>query len=132
MIFLKCRKSSIVYCWCLVLSCLTLCNSTDCSTPGFPVLHHLPELLKLMFIESGMPSNYLILCCPLLLLPAIFPSIRVFFNELALCIRWPTYWSFSLSISPYSEYSRLISFRIYWFDLLDYQGPFKSLIQHHN
>ena len=79
-----------------------------------------------------MPSNHLILCCPLLLLPSIFPSIRVFSNELALCIRWPKYWSFSFSISPSSEYSGLISFRIDWFDLLALQGTLKSLLQHHS
>ena len=83
-----------------------------------------------MSIESVMPSNHLILCCPLLLLPSIFPSIRVFFNELGLCIRWPKYWSLSFSISPSNEYLGLISFRIAWFDLLAIQGTLKSL-QHH-
>ena len=82
------------------------------------------SLLKLMSTELVMPSNRLILCCPLLL-PSIFPSIRVFSNELALCIRWPKYWSFSFSISPSSEYSRLISFRIDWFALLAVQGTLK-------
>ena len=92
------------------------------------------SLLKLMSIESVMPSNHLILCCPLLLLPSIFPSIRVFSNDLgsALCIRWPKYWSFSFSISSSNEYSRLISFRIDWFDLLAVQGTLKSLLQHHS
>ena len=89
------------------------------------------SLLKLMSIESVMPSNHLILCRPLLLLPSIFPSIRVFSNESALHIRWPKYWSFSFSISPSTEYSGLISFRIDWFDLLAVQGALKSL-QHHN
>ena len=103
----------------------------DCSTPGFPVLHRLPELLKLMFIVSVMPSNHLILCRPLLLLPSIFPSIRVFFNESALHIRWPRYWSFSFSTSPSNEYSGLIFFRIDWFDLA-VQGTLKSLLQHHS
>ena len=79
-----------------------------------------------------MPFNHLILCHPLLLLPSNFPSIRVFSSELALCIRWPKYWSFSLNISPYNEYSRLISFRIDWFDLLAVQGTLKSLLQHHS
>ena len=79
-----------------------------------------------------MPSNYLILCHPLFLLPLIFPSIRVFFNESVLCIRWPKYWSFSFSISPSNEYSGLISFRIDRFDLLDIQGTLKSLLQHHS
>ena len=89
-------------------------------------------LLKLMSIESFMPSNHLILCCPLLLLPLIFPSIRVFSNELDLHIRWPKYWSFSFSISSSNEYPGLISFRIDWFDLLAVQGTLKSLLQHHN
>ena len=104
----------------------------DCSMPGFPVHHQLQSLLKLMSIDLVMPSNYLILCRPLFLLPSIFPSIRVFSNESALCIRWPKYWSFSFSISPSSEFSRLLSFRIDWFDLLAVQGPFKSLLQHHS
>ena len=84
------------------------------------------SLVKLMSIESVMPSNYLILCHPLLLLPSIFPSIRVFSSVLALCIRWPKYWSFSFSISPFNEYSGLISFRIDWLDLLSVQGTLKS------
>ena len=89
-------------------------------------------VLRLMFIESVMPSNHLILCCPLLLLPSIFPSIRVFSNESALHIRWLKYWSFSFSINPSNEYSLegLISFRIDWFDLLEVQGILKSLLQH--
>ena len=92
------------------------------SLPGFPVLHHLPKLAQLMSVELVMPSNHLILCCPLLL-PSIFPSIRVFSNVLeALHIRWPKYWSFSFSSSTSNEYSRLISFRIDWFDLLAVQG----------
>ena len=90
------------------------------------------SLLKLMSIESVKPSNHLILCCPLLIPPSIFPRFRVFANELALCIRWPKYWSFSVSISPSNEYSGLISFRIDWFDLLAVQGTLKSLLQHHN
>ena len=89
------------------------------------------SLLKLMSIVSVMPSNHLILCHPLLLLPSIFPSIRVFFNESALHIRWPKYWSFSFSISPSNQYSGLISFRIDWFDLLAVQGTLKSLLQRH-
>ena len=100
--------------------------------PGFPVLHHLLDLLKLMFAELMMPSNHLILCLSLLLLPSIFPSIRIFSNESVLPIRWPEYWSFSFSISPSNEYSGLISFRIDWFDLLAVQGTLKSLLQHHN
>ena len=90
------------------------------------------SLLKLMSIESVMPSNCLILYCPLLLRPSIFSSIRVFSTESILCIRWPKYWSFSFSISPSSEYSGLISFRMDWFDLLAVQGTLKSLLQHHS
>ena len=90
------------------------------------------SLLKLMSIESVMPSNHIILCCPLLLLPSIFPSIRVFSNESALHIRWPKYWSISFSISPSNEYSRLLSFRIDWFDLLAVQETLKNLLQHQN
>ena len=90
------------------------------------------SLLKLMSIKSVLPSNHLIFCRPLLFLPSIFPSIRVFSNESALCIRWPKYWSFSFIISPSNEYSGLISFRIDWFDLLAVQGTLKSLLQHHS
>jgi len=90
------------------------------------------SLLKLMSIESVIPSNHLILCCPFLLPLSIFPSIRVFSNESALCIRFPKYWSFSFSISPSNEYSGLIYFRIDWFDLLAVQGTLKSLLQHHS
>ena len=90
------------------------------------------SLLKVTSIKSVMPSNHLIPCCPLLLLPSIFPIIRVFSNESVLRIRWPKYWSFSFSISPSSEYSGLISFRMDWFDLLAVQGTLKSLLQHHS
>ena len=90
------------------------------------------NLLKLMSIESVMPSNHLVLCCPLLLLPSIFPSIRVFSNKSALRIRWPTCWSFRFSISPSNEYSGLITFKIDWFDLLAVQGTLKTLFQHHS
>ena len=90
------------------------------------------SVLKLMSIELKMPLNHLILCYPLLLLPSIFPSIRVFSNESALCIRLPEYWSYSFSISPSNEYSGLISFNINWFDLLAVQGTLKSLLQRHN
>ena len=100
----------------------------DCSTPGLPVHHQLWSLLKLMSIESVMPSNHLVLCRPLLLLPSIFLSIRVFSNESVLDIRWPKDWNFSFSISPSNEYSGLISFRMDWLDLL----RVKSLLQHHS
>ena len=100
--------------------------------PSFPGYHKLRSLLKLISIESVMPSNHLILCHALLLPPSIFPSIRVFFNELVLQIRWPKCWSFSFSISPSSEYSGLISFSMDWLDLLAIQGTFKSLLQHHS
>ena len=109
-------------------SCPVLCGPMDCGTPGFPVLHQLLELLKLMSIESVMPSNHLILCHPLLLPPSIFPSIRVYSSESVLHIRWPKYWSFS--ISPSNEYSGLISFRMDCLDLLAVQGTLKSLLQH--
>ena len=104
----------------------------DCSTPGFPVHHQLLSLFKLISIESVMPSNRLILCHPLLLLPSIFPIIRVFSSESLLCITLPKYWSFSFSISPSNKYSGLISFRIDWLDLLAVQGTLKSLLQHHS
>ena len=90
------------------------------------------SLLKFMSIESVMPSSHLILCRPLLLLPSIAPSIRVFSNESTLCMRWPKYWSFSFSISPYNEHPGLISFRMDWLDLLAVQGTLKSLLQHHS
>ena len=105
----------------------------DCRTPGFPVLHHLPEFAQTHVIESVMPSNHLFLHHPRLLLPSIFPNIRVFSTESALlCIRWPKYWSFSFSISPSNEYSVMISFRMDWFDLLAVQETLKSLLQHHS
>ena len=110
-------------------SCPILCGPVDCSMWP-PSITNSQSLLKLMSIESVMPSNHLTLCHPLPLLPSIFPSIRVFSNESVLHIKWPKYWSFS--ISPSSEYSRLISFRIDWFDFLAVQGSFKSLLQHHS
>ena len=94
--------------------------------------HQLQELAQLMSIKAVMPSNHLILCHPLFLLPSIFPSIRVFSNELALHVRWPKYWSFSFSTSASNEYLGLISFRIDWFNLLAAQGTLKSLLQHHS
>ena len=124
------------------LLCPTLCNSRDRSTPGLLFITNSRSLLKLMSIESVMPSNlilchpllicHLILCRPLLLLPSIFPSISVFSNESALHIRWPNYRSFSFNISPSNEYSGLISFRMDWLDLLAVQGTLKSLLQHHS
>ena len=116
----------------IALLCVTLYNPMNCSTPGFPVHHQLQSLLKLMSIELAMPSNHLILFQPLLLLPSIFPSIRVFPNELVRHIRWPKYWSFSFSISPSNKYSALISFRMDWLDLLAVQGTLKSFHQNHS
>ena len=106
----------------------------DCSRPSFPVLHHLPKLAQthVHVHESVMPSNRLILCRPLLLLPAVFPRIWVFSKESALCIRWSKYWISTFIISPSNEYAGLISFRIDWFDLLAVQGTHKSFLQHHN
>ena len=112
-------------------SCPNLCDPMDCSTPGFPVHHQLPEHAQThvhRVSDAIQPSHPL---CPLLL-PSIFPSIRVFSKDSVLPIRWPKYWSFSFSISPSNEYSGLISFRIDWLDLLAVQGTLKSLLQHHN
>ena len=103
-----------------------------CSTPGFSDRHQLLELTQLMSLESVMPSNHLILHCPLLLLLSIFPRTRVFSNKSVFLIRWSNYWSFSFSISPSNEYSGLISFRMDWLDLLAVQGTPKSLLQHHS
>ena len=116
-------------------SCLTLCDPMDCSMPGLPVHRQFQEFeerqfLKLMSIESVMPSNHLILYRALLLLPSIFPSIRVFSNDSALRIRWPKYWSFGFNISPSNEHPGLISFRMDWLDLLAVQGTLKRLLQH--
>ena len=104
----------------------------DCSTPGTSVLHYLPEFAQIMSIESVIISNHVILCHPLLLLPSIFPSIRVLSNETALCIRWPKNWSFSFNISPSNEDPGLISFRMEWLDLLAVQGTLKSILQQHS
>ena len=101
------------------------------STPGLPVHHQLPEFTQTMSIQSVMPFSHLILCCPLLLLPPILPSIRVFSSESTLCMRWPKYWSFSFCISPSNEHPGLISFRMDCLDLLPVQGTLKSHLQHH-
>ena len=113
-------------------SCLTLCDHMDLSTPGFPVHYQLPELAQIHVhqVSDAIQSSHP--CYSLLLLPSIFPSIRVFSNESVLCIMWPKDWNFSFSISPCNEYSGLISFRIDWFDLLAVQGTLKSLLQHHS
>ena len=111
-------------------SCLTLCDPMDCSMSGFSVHHQLLELAQShvhRVSDAIQPSHPLL--CPLLLLPSIFPSIRVFSNESVLCIRWPKYWNFSFSISPSKDYSGLISFRMDWLDLLVVQGTLKSLLQ---
>ena len=119
----------------LLFSCSVVSDSvtpwtTACQASlSFTISQSFP---KLMSIESVMPSNHLILCHPLLLLPSVFSNIRVFFSESALGIRWPQYWSFSFSISPFNEYSGLISFRFDWLDLLAVQGTLKSLLQHHS
>ena len=110
----------------------SLADPTDCPCQATLSITNSRSLLKLMSIESVMPFNHLIFCRPLLLLPSIFPSIRVFSSESVLCIRWRKYWSFSFSISPSNEYSGLISFRMDWLDLLAVQGTLKSLLQHHS
>ena len=112
--------------------CPIVCNPMNRSTSDLPVHHQFRSLLKLMSVESVMPSSHLILCCPLLLLPPVSPSIRVFSNESALHMRWPKYWSFSFSISHSSEHPGLISFRMDWLDLLAVQETLKSLLQHHS
>ena len=114
-------------------SCPTLCDPMNCSIHKTSLsIINSRSLLKLVSIKWVMPSNHLILCHPILLLPSIFPSIRIFSNESVLRIRWPKYWSFSFSISPSNEYSGLISFRMDWLDLLAVQGTLKSLLQHHS
>ena len=125
-VFLSCYYCSAAQ------SCMTLCNPMDYSTASIPVLHCLPEFAQTQSIGSNILSNHLILCHPLLFLPLIFPSIRVFFNKLAVCIRWLKYWSFSFNISPSNEQSGLISFRIDWFDILAVQETLKSLLPHHS
>ena len=113
-------------------SCPTPCDTMNRSTPGLPVHHQLPEFTQTRVHQSVMSSSHLILCRPLLLLPPIPPSIRVFCNESVLHIRWPKYWSFSFSISSSNEHPGLVSFRMDWLDLLAVQGTLKSLLQHHS
>ena len=113
-------------------SCPTLCDPMNCSTPGLPVHHQLPESTQTHVHWVGDAINHHILYRPFLLLPSIFPSIRVFSNESALHIRWPKYWSCSFKISPTNEHPGLIFFRMDWLDLLAVQGTFKSLLQHHS
>jgi len=122
----SCRFSSVAQ------LCLTLCDPMNAARHASLSITNPQSPPKPMSIESVMPSNHLILCCPLLLLPSIFPSIRVFSNESALRIRWPKYWSFSLNISPPNEHPGLTSFRMDWLDLLAVQGTLKSLLQHHS
>ena len=112
--------------------CPILWDPMDCSTPGFPVHQLSWSLLRFMSIKLVMPSNHLIFCHPLLFLPSIFPSIRIFSNESVLHIRWPKYWSFSFSISPSNDYSGLIYFRMDWLDFLAVHGTLKRLLQHHS
>ena len=117
--------------WCFSVTqlCPTVCHPKDCNTPGFPVLHHLPEFVQTLVQWVNVPYKHLILCHPILLLPWIFPSIRILSKELDLCIRWPKYWNFSFSISPSNEHPGLMIFRMDWFDLLAVQGTLKSLLQ---
>ena len=117
----ECHCCSVSHIWLLETPWTAACQGSL----SFTIFQN---LFKLMFVESMMPFNHLILCCPLLLLPSVFPSIRVFSNESALHIRWPKYWSFNFSISPSNEYSWLISFRIDWFNLLEVEGTLKSLL----
>ena len=113
-------------------SCPTISDPRNCSTPGCPVHHQILELEQTHVHWSVRPSNHLILCHSLLLLPSIFPSLRVFSNESIFPIRWSKYWTFNFSISPSNEYSVMISLRIDWFELLEVQGTLKKLLQHHN
>ena len=126
----------VCVCVCVLVtqSCPTLCDPMNCSTPGLPVHHQLPEFTQthVHHVHPVMPSSHLILCRPLLLLPPIPPSIRVFSNESTICTRWPKYWSFSFSIIPSKEIPGLISFRMDWLDLLAVQGTLKSILQHHS
>ena len=123
---------SALSCCSVAKSYVTLSNSMDCGMPRLSVLHYPPSLLRFMSIELVILSNHLILCCPALLLPSIFPSIRVFSNESPLRIRLPKYWSFSFNITLSNVPSGLISFQMDWFDLLAVHGTLKSLLQQHN
>ena len=123
---MECSVSSVTQ------SCPTLCHPMNHSTPASLSITSSRSLLKLISIELVMPSNHLILCCPPLLLPSIFPSIRVFSNESTSHMRWPKYYSFSFSFSPSNEHPGLISFRMDWLDRLAVQGTIKSLLQHHS
>ena len=126
-------STSLMSCCCFVrLLCLTPCDLMDCSTPDFSSFTISRSLLKLTSVELVIPSSHLILCHTLFLLPSVFPSIKVFSSEWAVCVKWPKYWSFSFSISPSNEYSELISFRMDWLDLLAVQGTLKALLQHHS
>ena len=116
----------------VIQSCPTLCDPMDWSMPGSLSITNSQSLLKLISIKLVMSSSHLILCHPILLLPSIFPNIRIFSNESVLCIRWPKYWRFSFSISPSNEYSGLISFRTDWFYLFVVQGTVMNLLQHHS
>ena len=126
------QYSSVQFSSVQLLMCPTLRNAMDCSTQDFLSISNSWSLLKFMSIVLVMPSNHLILHHPLLLLPSIFPSIKVSSSESVLLIRWSKHWNFIFSISPSNEYSGLISFRMDWFDLLAVQGTFKSLLQHHS
>ena len=130
--FFPASPGSCCCCCSVIKLCLTLCDPMVCSTPGFPVRHQLVETTQTHVHCVNDAIQYLTFFCPLLLPPSIFPSIKIFSNELALCIRWPKYWSFSFSISPSNEYSALISFRMDWLDLLAVQGTLKSLFQHNS
>ena len=138
MLHIFCGSWSIIsyccccYCCSVANSCLTLWKPMTATHQASLSFTTFQSLLKFTSIELMMPSNYLILCHPLLLLPSIFPSIRFFSNESPLCSSWPKYWNFSFSISPSNEYSWLISYRIDWLDLLAVQGALKSLLQHHS
>ena len=128
-----CQKKKKIQFISVTQSCPNPCDPMDCSMAGLPVYHQLLEFTqKLTSIELVMASNHLILCCPLLLLPSIFPSIRVFSNESAFHIKWPKYWSFSFNISLSNEHPGPISFRMDWLDFLAVQGTLKSLLQHHS